>query len=790
MRPVGAALLAVVVRAEVRNRRRGLVTIVLVVAITGAVVVLAVAGARRTSSAYDRRIAADQPANGYVTAFHGADVLSGADELRAAVARTPEIERTELQWIAGTGIALDDGEFANLVVDPSLVGASPSFRTQVLEGRLPKATSLDEVVVNEALVDLLGVEVGQDLVVPTFDPETFRGWQLAGGPFPALSGPELRVRVVGVARLDADLAVPADGRLVILASPALLGRWGDAIGAAQSSVSYWVRAGEDPAAVAAELEATLPADVDVFAVADDVGEEVRTATDLMAAALWASGVVAGVASLLVIAGIVGRHVDGSARANRSLVALGVGRRGRSLTNATPAALALAAGTLGAMAVAVIASPLVPFGYARLVELDHGVFVDPVALAGGAAGLIVLGTAVTLGQAGVADRRLGRRGGGSVRPLGRAPDTVSVPVGLGIRRALRSPRSLVAGAALVAAVTTTSILGASASALVERPDRWGWTWSASPEIGFGVDRYDAAVADLDAQHGVEVGTILSGRVEIDQSPLEVIATEGVEIVVLEGRLPRTDQEVALGRRSLAELDLDIGGVFSIVDVDDVVREFHVVGIVIPPFTPGGHHPGEGAVVVREPSVIDHLIEDNDGIAFAVAVTYADAVDATALEAALSADPGWLFPARAHPHAPGAILNLQRAQPVGWWLAGLLAILWVARLHHGLTSSRRDDRRDVDTLVAVGMRPAEVCRMFSAEAVTTATIDLLFGVAVGVLVARLLWQTWAARLGVAPTTAVPTAAVVASLGVTLLIAGVSGHRAGHVTLRGHLPGRSVG
>ena len=50
--------------------------------------------------------------------------------------------------------------------------------------------------------------------------------------------------------------------------------------------------------------------------------------------------------------------------------------------------------------------------------------------------------------------------------------------------------------LTAYGTGSSVLVAvNAQALVGQPDRWGWTWSTSPEIGFPTEDYDAEVAAL-------------------------------------------------------------------------------------------------------------------------------------------------------------------------------------------------------------------------------------------------------------------------------------------------------
>src|SRR5205807_4825519 len=194
--------------------------------------------------------------------------------------------------------------------------------------------------------------------------------------------------------------------------------------------------------------------------------------------------------------------------------------GRFLAAAGPAAPAAVIGCIGAVAVAIAASPLLPVGLARRTEPHLGVHVDTLALLAGA-GLLLL---ATLAAVAWPAWRLSRQ-----RSVGAAPSTsarpsianrlartgtpsLAVGVGMATRRG-RGPSEVAVRTALVGillgviGVAATVVFSSSLQRLLDTPSRYGWVWdvSATADADTVARRPDtAAVADAVLEQTVQIG----------------------------------------------------------------------------------------------------------------------------------------------------------------------------------------------------------------------------------------------------------------------------------------------
>ncbi|MDQ3147840.1 MAG: ABC transporter permease, partial [Actinomycetota bacterium] len=179
------ALVAVWVRvwSELRARWRPALSLALLVALAAGATLAAVAGARRTHTAYTR----------FVAAQHSWDFAVMVDQ-DSSVAPTAVAEIERLPGVAEShrGILLytDAGGVGVPFLAPADGAVGATFhRYELLEGRRPDPAKVDEAVVGFAAADRYGLEVGDTVSAFDFRLEPFRivGIEAAPGEFPPLT---------------------------------------------------------------------------------------------------------------------------------------------------------------------------------------------------------------------------------------------------------------------------------------------------------------------------------------------------------------------------------------------------------------------------------------------------------------------------------------------------------------------------------------------------------------------------------------------------------------------------
>jgi hypothetical protein len=108
--------------------------------------------------------------------------------------------------------------------------------------------------------------------------------------------------------------------------------------------------------------------------------------------------VLAIAALLVVGQAATRLIAAAQPANPVLAALGMTRGQLMAAGLLEVGVAAAAGALGAAALAVAASPLMPIGTARLAEPDPAVSADAAVLTAGVVAIVVLAVARVAGPA--------------------------------------------------------------------------------------------------------------------------------------------------------------------------------------------------------------------------------------------------------------------------------------------------------------------------------------------------------------------------------------------------------
>ena len=277
-------------------------------------------------------------------------------------------------------------------------------------------------------------------------------------------GPEFDLEVVGIVQELDQVDSDSENLEPIYLSNGFYSEYGDRVASLPGVVARFRPGVTDREFERALTEVIGPQTLEDFTYSSTSFDALdATATTVSNGLLIFAG-VAAVAGLVAIAQAVVRQSAAAAADGRVIAALGGTRGVRALDPLVPLVPVAVGGSLFALAAAWIASPIMPVGSPRDMEVSRGFDFDGVVLvAGGAAlALFVLGVgwlaAATVGRV--------RRGTPRSRVTTRLP--VTVPAGLGMRWALARGRarnaipvrSAVAGVALgvagIVAVATFAV----------------------------------------------------------------------------------------------------------------------------------------------------------------------------------------------------------------------------------------------------------------------------------------------------------------------------------------------
>lgn len=753
-----------VVAGQLRARWRAAAALALLVALTGGLVLATAAGARRTDSAYDRfreatatRDASVQVDSGDVDASMDAivalDIVAAAGRLELIpVAPVDGSVRTEVDLAL---LAPTDDQWG-AVIDRSLV----------LEGRAPRPDAPGEALVNELAADQAGLGVGDRITVAPFTPQQLQALH-RGAPFEGFGGPEVDLEVVGIGRQASDLQgadVAVGGMLTV--SPALQRELEGKAGALGGLLAVDLVPGATVEELEDEVRAIVgpDAEFDVGSSEDDFGGSLRQATGVLARALAAFALVAAAAAAVAVGGTLSRQLAAATADTSTLAALGCDRRQRRLIAAAVPAAGALLGAVLAVPIAGLASGAFPISVARRIEPDPGLRPDALVLAVG--GLVL--AAGGLGWLWASLRRL-ERAAGRPRPVRGTPTTLALPplaaIGVGHAFDRRSDgRSAPVRAALAAAVLgVVGVLGAatvvrSFDALVDDPARYGWSWSAEPDLY--TDDPEALVEELAAEPGVAaVAVRRSARLELGDTVVEAVAIEDhhgrIRPARRAGRLPSAPDEVALGQHTADQLGVSVGDRIAARTADGAATEVWVVGtVVIAPVE--STDPAQGALVT--PAGMERM-RRSDGFQ-SLLVRYEPGFDPSALEASLAEREVADFSAvYARPRPSSGLEDLDHAMPIVVALGGFFVLLAVVGVGHATVLGARRHRRELATLQALGMRRRQVRGVVVVGALATVATGLVVGVPLGLALGRVAWRVVIGGQGLIDRPAVPVAALLA-------------------------------
>lgn len=737
------------VRARVRREWRSLLGLALLGGLGLGITLACLAGARRTDTAFDRFVEASRPGDVEVSLSEDTPLDERLRQIERVEA-LPQVQRAAAaSWVFHTlPDAPRDALITIAALDENI--AHELKVPRLIEGSLPDPDRADELFINEVAADNLDLGPGDTIelsTVPADQADLFFSNQAIDG--------ELRsFTVTGIARYPEDLEVSGSGSFAYLTPAYWEANAGD-LAFLGPSIFIDVAPGQRAAFDSAVAEFLPPSAITDLGDDADADVTVGDATGVQAAALLMFAAVLGLATLAFVVLGYSRQVLSGDEDARALRSLGMGRRQRWIVLAAPTLLTsiLVGGLAAALAVAL--SPIFPFGLAGRAEPDPGLHLDGLVVLGGGGAAVLLLSAV-----GTLVALVGLRRRAATRTPAERPLPLPLVPELGVRLATRPGRggraipirsAVVTGAIGVALFVATLTFGHSIDRLVSEPLRYGWNVDVITGTSDDPDTFDDIAPILRADDRVGEWAVAS-MVELSSHgpTFHVLGLEAVEgdigPVIIEGRAPTADGEIALGRETLADLDASIGDDIDASPVDGGNEtQLRVVGMSL---LPGGDHDFPGGLGSGGVMTLHGLRQLADAPRDIYFVRVADGHDPQQVLDELQAMGAGFYGPRPGPK----IDNLDRASSVVPALAVAIAVLAFIALTHALAVTVRRRRGDLAVLGSLGMRPRQLNRIVLWQAGVIAVIALAIGVPAGLVLAKPSWGAAARSLGVADDVAV--------------------------------------
>ena len=721
-------------RVELRRRWRALVLLGLLIGVIGAAVLGALAGARRTSTAYDRLERA--------THIDDVRLLVFSPGLAERAATLPSVERS---WIANFSVGRPEGPEELYFGIASGPPRPPDLFTPiVVTGRMFRDDRVDEIVVTEQFARQTGLGPGDESTITLLTSEEVSMFDTGFG---VPGGPRIRFRIVGTIRLpgaEESFAVfigsPALSRLVerdFSAGKVAMLRLHDGLAGLD-------RFRDEVRELATGAKA--PPGAEEFEPYEETLPRAARSSVAAASAVLVTGLLAFAGVVLLVGGFiaiqtVARYSAQSGDDQAIERALGMTRAERVAARAIPALLPGAIGALITVAGAIAVSRFTPIGSVDLYEPEPGVEVNVAVLSLGAA-VILLGAVALFAVAALRAVRsleadLGPRTSRIAERVSALGGTAPLVVGLrfalerGRGRTAVPVRSAFVGATLgIAGLIGVASFGASLDRLASTPARYGWRGHLQI-IDLKPEQRSAMIADTRIVEFTALST--AQAVMPDGRPVAVSGFENVRgrlaWTMLVGRMPVTREEVAVGPRLAERLGLSLGDVMEFDEPSSgATLRKAVVGIGIGPSASNAPFADHAALTPEGFAGVARTQAFTEGY-----MRLADGVDEDAFVEELS---GTAELTRREP--PPEVRNLFGLGRLPDVLAGILALIAVAATVNALVVGVRRRRRDIAVLRSIGFVRAQVIRAVQTSALTITLTAVVLGTPIGLAVGRTVWR----------------------------------------------------
>jgi hypothetical protein len=751
------------VRAGLRQDWRSPLVLALITGLMGSLVLVSLAGARRTDTAVPRFLAWSGPTEGQVAGVPFATL--------GRLRRLPGVaysERGAFMLMAASPAGRPAAARPGQVTTWALIDTPPQARAIIVAGRRPNPARADEVMINEAAARVLRAHVGSVIQLRGFRPSQVMAVLNNQALYPTVTLPD--VRVTAIIRTPTDLATsgaPSDvtftGTGSLFLTAAFYQRFGGSVGN-MAGLSFHLRRGlAGLPAFKAEVNRLTGGRAQFELGSDDAiaAAAVQRGTGLQALALLLFGIIVALAMLVIVGQSLARLAYIAADDFPVLRALGSSRGQLATVALAPGALVAAAGMVLAIPAAYALSVFTPVGVARRAEISPGFSFDAPAMLGGAVLLtLLLATRAALAAQRVAGRQAGSTAGSGGRGSRLARWMVRwgfpPPAVTGVRLAFEPGsdrtavpvRSAVLGTALaLSAVIAALVFGASLAHVIGDPRLGGWNWDVAVGNPHSGDTSAQTIPRLRTNAGLAGFTATArGYGDIGGQDVPVVGIQTlrgrVAPPLLDGRLPRGPREIALSGGELRALHRSVGGLVGARTTRGVVA-LRITGQVVlsPEITNEEVKLGSGGVMTlagagtlsRTPLPVNVYL-----------VRLRHPGDPAAMARLKREFPGVVLPAV----PPPEVREVQGVNDLPLALASVLTLLAVGTIAHTLVMSVRRRRRDLAILKAVGFVGRQVRASVAWQATVIAGAGLIVGLPLGVAAGRWAWTALAQAFAIEP------------------------------------------
>lgn len=825
-----------VTRYRLRNtvsRRWGdYALIVVLLALVGGIAMGSVAAGRRTQSSYPAFLASTNASDLTMSTYGigNSSATNYSPKVAAAIAALPVVKKVE-SWVGVFATPLEPNGAPNLALGDNVNFATSKNglyfdedRVTPIQGRLADPARADEFMTTALGAKLMGIHLNEVVPVGVYYAAQ-AGLPGFGSPRVA---PHLRIemKLVGIVEFNNQVIEDDTDRLPtnVVYTPALA----RLIPNSETEGTWYgiqLRAGvHNIAAIEQQLLGVLgPGGVGNFSVTAATEAKVERAVEPESIALGIFGLIAAATALVTALSMVARQLRSSEHERELLRALGAAPLTTLADTLAGLLGAILAGAVLACVVAVLLSPLAPFGPISAVY-HPGVSLDWTVLGGGLAlFLVVLGLiSVALAVRVTPQRQRLRTQQSSSRPslMAHAAAALGLPLpaAIGMQFAVESrsgrtnvPARWVLAGAVVAVTTVAATLTFSASlhTLVTHPRLYGWNWSAA--LMSENDIPPAATAALSKDPDVTGWSGYSDpNLQINRQTVPALTTATVPSVgppILSGHdLQAGKKQVVLGAATLALLHVHLGDTVSISYGTPNTAPLYlppqpavVVGTATFPAIAGSstfaEHTsmGTGALIADGdlPAAFLNATRSHDPVLVGpslVFVRFRPNLSPAAGHKDLQRIVGIAAAQFAHdPQAagdsvivlpvqrPAEIVNYQSTGATPEVLAGGLAAGAILALAVALIATVRKRRHDLALLKTLGFTKRQLAVTLSGQATVTAVIGIAIGLPLGIALGRQLWILFAEKIDSVPDPSVPwSLALVAAGGIVLanLVAALPG------------------
>jgi len=748
-------------RSELRNRWRSWVVLGLLAGVTFGFAAAGWAGARRTSVALPNYLAA-LPNLPDAAALVNDPTFDAAKRARADA--LPEV-KTVYPFVVAVAIVVKPAEGDGGLIPVSQATAE-LLGSPIVQGRMADASRADEVVVDQNMRRKYGLDIGKTMTISQHGTPK----EIAQLP-PGLLAPGVdpnfsqTLRVVGIIK-------SVDSQENWVASGGFYKTYGSRLAGFTNEFVQLRNGAADLPKYRTDLERIVGHEVNVESIDDLFGlPKIRTIMRVEE-----SGLLLFALAVLIVGGVLvgqalARAVTAGAADLPTWRAIGADRGMAVRALVMPAFITAGVGILAGAAATIGLSQRFPIGQARRYDLHVGYHVDWLVL--GLAALAIL-VAVTVTASVSALRSVSGRQGVRATPstAGRLAARAGLPPALAIGSRLavepgRGRRAVPVRSALIGAIVgVLGVVGcftfrAGLADAAADPQRSGVVWDFMIGSGTGpITPKDLGRITADRDVASVLHAVWYRAVPINGVATPTYATKTVEgdiaPVVLTGRAPSTNDEIAFGPGTLRDLKLHVGERIHVGNRPG--REVTVVGTALLPASSHTDYDQSAwmtAAAVR--SVVGPIGKlDSNAYEDYVFIRWKAGVNHPAAQKALLSK----FPTDELYNQPAvlptAVVSLGDLRSLPLALGVFFALLASATVAHALVTTVRRRRHELAIMRSIGFTRRQSRIAIAWQATIIAAAGVVIGVPLGIVTGRLIWR-WLAHSF--PVVYVPPLAAVA-------------------------------